>query len=1119
MKSALRRSGTAVSRPRRQSTARPAVLVLTGGLAAGGAVAGILAGRLPGAPSAPPALEVALLALALTLAGSLWLRVERRGQADLVDLSDTVLVVALVALPGPLLVVVVALCKALVQVSRQVVPTKTAFNVAQWAAAAGAGSLVVAASRTPSSGPAKTLLVALAGTVVVIAVNASAVRAVLRLVSPPPAHSPRRPVLGVPAWAAHRALAVAVGVLFLGSWQWSPLASTPALLLTLVGLHLITGVAATGQVGSARLLRLQRANRCLLETTDPQQFVPSFLGELRWVFECRSARLVLVDGEGVRTWEVDEAGARLQHSGSERALRVQDEEHDLTAPLVLGGELVGVLRVDDRSGVTGFETGELAVLTAAAGALCEALQRADLVRAVQEEQSALRRSEARWRALVQDMSDLVVVTDEDLVVRYASPASRPLLGRHEHDLLDVGVLELVHADDRATLERELREMLQTGAGRLRTRFRLVPGSPCCHAEAVVHDLRQDVAVEGIVVNLRDVTERHRTEAFHVGSAGVLELTARNAPRDDVLEELTAVVEAQIENSRCAVLAPRADGRAHSLVSSHRWATGGQALHALVAEVLRSPGGPDDRDDVVVVRDVGTDVRSSRTGPAARALSVAAVSIAPLDLADHDPAHGALLVMWPFATAPSDLQIATLRAAARLAHITVEHAQAHGRLAHQAAHDPLTDLPNRALFLDRLSHALQRARREPSVLVLFLDLDDFKDVNDSLGHSAGDQLLHQVAGRLQAVVRPGDTVARFGGDEFTVLCERVRGELHAVEVAERISAALAQPFHLEGQELFVRASIGLALGTNPSDEPHELVENADAAMYRAKERGGSCYEMYDKGMRVRAVARLGTHNDLHRAVERSEFRLWYQPIVSLSTGEVLGVEALVRWEHPREGLLSPDRFVPVAEESGLIVPIGEHVLRQACRQAVAWPSLPLDDGPLSMSINLSPRQLADPRLVDTVAAALTESSVDPTRISLEITETALMNDIDASGATLARLKDLGVQLMVDDFGTGYSSLSYLQRLPVDGLKVDRSFVTRLGSHDHGSESIVRAVVNLAHNLDMVAVAEGIETEAQEACLRRLDCDTGQGFRYARPMPADDLTVLLDTRAPHLASLRP
>jgi diguanylate cyclase (GGDEF)-like protein len=446
--------------------------------------------------------------------------------------------------------------------------------------------------------------------------------------------------------------------------------------------------------------------------------------------------------------------------------------------------------------------------------------------------------------------------------------------------------------------------------------------------------------------------------------------------------------------------------------------------------------------------------------------------------------------------------------ARSIRYAIERKRAEVALAHQALHDPLTELPNRALFLDRLEQALARAQRSSvNVAVLFLDLDRFKVVNDSLGHEAGDRLLVDVANRLRGVVRPGDTVARFGGDEFTILCD-VRGERDAVLIAERVAAAVEAPFTLDDNEAFLTTSLGIALTTGRVDARAEaLIRDADAAMYRAKERGKSRYELFDSNMRASAVDRLEIENALHRALDRGEFRVFYQPAVDLLTGEPIGVESLVRWQHPERGLVGPDEFIALTEETGLIVPLGAWVLREACRQWKVWE----ESGTPAprIAVNLSTRQLGQPDLVEVVADVLEETGMDPAQLSLEITESTVLEDTESALGTLEALKRQGVRISLDDFGTGYSSLALLKRLPVDELKVDRSFVMGLG-RDPKDSPIVSTVVGLAEALGLAAIAEGVETAAQAEELRRIGCRLAQGFYFARPQPAERTTPLLGGR---------
>jgi diguanylate cyclase (GGDEF)-like protein len=430
-----------------------------------------------------------------------------------------------------------------------------------------------------------------------------------------------------------------------------------------------------------------------------------------------------------------------------------------------------------------------------------------------------------------------------------------------------------------------------------------------------------------------------------------------------------------------------------------------------------------------------------------------------------------------------------------------------QLTKQAFRDSLTGLPNRALFMDRLSHGLTGAkRRHEHLAVLFLDLDRFKVINDTLGHTVGDQLLVEVSDRLGSSLRPGDTVARLGGDEFGILLEDVADAATAEAVALRIEEELAKPLHFEGREIFVSASIGIALSSARLGMPEEILRDADLAMYHAKSKGNARHEIFDDSMSAPALDRMDLEMDLRSAISRQEFRLHYQPILRMDTGRITEVEALIRWQHAKRGLLQPDSFIGLTEETGLIVPIGQWVLREACRQAREWqlefPSIP----PLVMSVNLSAKQFQNPNLVQEISQALAESGLAAGSLKLEITESVVMQDAPATLAKLKDLKDLGIRLAIDDFGTGYSSLGYLKRFPVDTIKIDRSFVKGL-SKDGNDNAIVRAVITVAKTLNMDVTAEGVETEQQRIELKALGCDRAQGFLFARPADAEHVGPLL------------
>jgi diguanylate cyclase (GGDEF)-like protein/PAS domain S-box-containing protein len=425
---------------------------------------------------------------------------------------------------------------------------------------------------------------------------------------------------------------------------------------------------------------------------------------------------------------------------------------------------------------------------------------------------------------------------------------------------------------------------------------------------------------------------------------------------------------------------------------------------------------------------------------------------------------------------------------------------------QAHHDVLTGLPNRTLFLDRLEQLLAISQRKrSSAAVAFVDLDRFKQINDTLGHAVGDRLLQEVADRLAGGIRAEDTIARMGGDEFTLLLPDLDQPEDAAKVAHKLLATLKRPLVLEGQELTITASVGISVFPHDGRDAQALLKNADVAMYRAKEQGGDGCQLYAEAMNAAAFERLVLENHLRKAITLDELTVLYQPQVALATGRIIGVEALVRWRHPGLGMVLPARFIPLAEEIGVIVPLGEWVLREVCRQAALWQAA---GQPLRVAVNLSARQFRQRGLAQTVATALAETGLDPGWLDLELTETAIMENGDAAVEILQALKRLGVRLSVDDFGTGYSSLSYLRRFPLDVLKVDRSFVRDLGE-DRTDQEVVRAVIDLAHALGLEVIAEGVETQTQWDCLHSLGCDALQGYLFSPAVSAEKLEALLQT----------
>ncbi len=482
-----------------------------------------------------------------------------------------------------------------------------------------------------------------------------------------------------------------------------------------------------------------------------------------------------------------------------------------------------------------------------------------------------------------------------------------------------------------------------------------------------------------------------------------------------------------------------------------------------------------------------------------------------------------IIYWTYRTYTKNIEMAAAAAKAEQAERHVEELNRHISEQHRisreleesrehfrraAFHDALTGLPNRALLTDQLREAIRRTveQDEYRYAVLFLDMDRFKNINDSLGHVAGDRFLVMIARRLERCVRPGDMVARLGGDEFAILLNDL-GDFHdAVRVAERVQKELTRPFNLNGHDVYTTASIGITLSTIGYEHPENILRDADTAMYRAKENGKARHEVFDTVMHARAVALLQLESDLRRAVERGELRVYYQPIVNIETERIAGFEALARWQHPERGLVSPAEFIPVAEDTGLIVEIGQWVLEESCRQMREWQKLSPVFRPLTVSVNLSSKQFAQPDLIDRIKRTLQETDLDPRCLKLEITESVVMKSAETASSMLKQLRALGVHVGIDDFGTGYSSLSYLHRFPVNTLKIDRYFIGKMGTGDENSE-IVRTIITLASNLGMEVVAEGIETAEQLAQLRALKCEYGQGFFFSRPLDGKKAEALL------------
>jgi diguanylate cyclase (GGDEF)-like protein/PAS domain S-box-containing protein len=685
-----------------------------------------------------------------------------------------------------------------------------------------------------------------------------------------------------------------------------------------------------------------------------------------------------------------------------------------------------------------------------------------------EARDAVARSEERFRSLVQHAADVALVFDAESMIVYASPAVERF-GYVPEDLVGTPSRQLVHPDDAAQLRQTVIDaVVSTGSSSIEWRFRTA-GGEYRWTEAVITDMRDVPAVAGFVANIRDITDRKQAEAERIEAEerfrqgfersafglAILDLRYSCTSANSALSELLGCPVEDLLGRRPLELLHPAETAVAQEGAERLLLRDGPTFYKREHRMVRADGS------IVWVLVDMTVVRDAHDEPSYYFVQIR-------DITDRKGAEEAL--------------------------------------EHQALHDDLTRLPNRLLLVDRLTHSLARAERPGNNLaVLFLDLDRFKLVNDGLGHAVGDQLLVEVAQRLQRTVRGSDTVARFGGDEFVILREDVKDAGEAVQFAERVAAILHEPIALSDRELYATASIGIAIGGEGASA-EQLLRDADAAMYRAKDLGRARIELFSHELQQRVAARLDLEIALRQAIEHDELRLLYQPIVRLADGRVVGAEALLRWHREGHGVVLPGAFIPVAEETGLIVPIGTWALEHALTELRA---LTRDhdaaDRPL-LAVNLSALQLRLPASIAMVRDAIDASGVDPSMLSLEITESALMDDIDTSARAMHALRELGVRLAVDDFGTGYSSLAYLKQLPIDSLKIDRSFIAGLPSDPH-DRSITEAIVTLGSSLGLTIVAEGVETVEQWIALDELGCTAGQGFLWSPPVPPASLAPLI------------
>ena len=678
---------------------------------------------------------------------------------------------------------------------------------------------------------------------------------------------------------------------------------------------------------------------------------------------------------------------------------------------------------------------------------------------------AQRQSEERFCSLVQNTSDMIVIVATDCTVSYLSPSVKKILGYEAEATFGKKALELLHPEDLTKAKSLLSQATHYPAVNFTTEFRLlhIDGS-WRDFEVIINNLLFEPSVAGIVATCRDITDRKQAQKH------------------------LYMLERAVEQSIDGIAVTNTDGQL--LFINPVWAQ----MHGYRPEELLDQHFSIFHTEAQMQQEVE---------PFMECLNQAGANSGEIW---HKRQDGTTFPTQKTVAVLTDGQAKPLGYVAIARDIT-ERKQAEAKLREYAFHDPLTNIPNRALFMDRLDHALKQAKRQEDYLfaVLFLDLDRFKVINDSLGHTFGDQLLISIAARLATCLRPTDTAARLGGDEFTILLDGIKDISDAIRVAERIQAELKWPFVLGEQEVFTTASIGIALSTIDYDRPEDVLRDADIAMYRAKLFGKARYEIFNTDMHIQAVALLQLENDLRRAVERQEFRIYYQPIVSLKSGRIVGFESLVRWQHPDRGLVFPEEFFSVMQETELSVAIDQWMLRTACYQMRQWQQAFPAEPNLTISVNFSGKLFTQPNLIAQINSVLDESGLDAPCLKLEITESVIMNDQLATNMLL-QLKTLGIQLVIDDFGTGYSSLSRLHKFPISVLKIDRSFISHSGN-DISNLEIVGTIITLAHSLGVDVTAEGIETAEQLAQLRELGCEYGQGYFFSPALDTEATEALI------------
>jgi diguanylate cyclase (GGDEF)-like protein/PAS domain S-box-containing protein len=771
--------------------------------------------------------------------------------------------------------------------------------------------------------------------------------------------------------------------------------------------------------------------------------------------------------------------------------------HGRARMVVLGTALFAVPAVVllDSSGSA---TAVVLALITAIAAVAVAWRIMGLVDESNRSRVVLAESEGRFRALVQHAADIIVVLQPDGTVTYVSPAVEATFGLAPTDVVGRSFDRLLDATSTKQVHELIHDVVADPDQTLSAELHVSDGTTWHWLETTWTNQLDEAAVAGIVCNFREITERKRTAAFAETEADALEMILSGKPVPSTLTTLLSALERYVPDGVGSIrLLDLAAGPSEPMATTTLPAEYLIRLSDLafdgVAEHLSTT-------EVTVIRDFeAADGTDAELAELCLAHGVHGLWSLPIRTPEGSEFLGQLSLLLRCVREPKAGELAVLTRVRDLAALAIDRDARTKELGHLALHDTLTGLPNRGLAQARLEQVLSRLTNDvddPIVAVLFVDLDRFKLVNDGLGHETGDELLVAVSRRLSASVRSQDTIARLGGDEFVVLCEDLDSEHQAIELADRVAAAFAEPFALSRAEVTMSASIGIAVTNRSSDRAANLLQDADAAMYRAKQRGGARRELFDEVMHTQAVSRLLTERALRRALDHDELRVVFQPQFDLTSGRRVALEALLRWEHPVRGLVVPGDFLRVAEETGVIVPMGAWVLQRACELARSSRVHHSADGPLVVSTNVSDRQLQRPDFPEVVARAIADADIDPATLCLEVAESTLLDDLDVTGEALRELKEIGVRLAIDDFGTGGSSLTYLRRFPFDELKIDRMFIEGLG-RSAADDAIVAATIDMAHALGMVVTAEGVESEPQRLRLRDLGCDHAQGYHLGAP----------------------